>query len=145
MTEKQKRQRAKKIRSKTLKLREQLWPNLDLDRLWDRTERHGFTTMPRTMPLILQIMDILAPKGQPVSLTYLSLWCRVFDESFLRLQNPNEIASEVGFSGQRALTTWNSRMKRSAPSGMRSKHSGMKLKPNETSFSNRRKRSSRST
>lgn len=111
MTEKQKRQRAKKMISRNLKLREQLWPDLIPEELWDRINRDGFTTMPRTMLQILHIMDGLAPKGQPVSLSYLSLWCRVFDESFIKIQNPLELASESGFSGQRALTTWNSRMK----------------------------------
>jgi hypothetical protein len=41
----------------------------------------------------------------------LSLWCRVFDESLVIIQNPTELAFEAGFSGQRALTTWTKRMK----------------------------------
>lgn len=110
MNEKQRKERGKKMTSKTLALRRQLWPELDLDTLWDRTERVGYTTIPRTMPHILRIMDILSPKGKPVSQTYLSLWCRVFDESMITIQNPSELAFESGFSGQRALTTWNARM-----------------------------------
>ena len=35
------------------------------------------------MPLILSMMDDLS-KGQPVSSTYLELWCRTFDESSSR-------------------------------------------------------------
>jgi hypothetical protein len=102
--------RASKIKSKNLALRKQLWPKLDSDLLWDRTQQKGFTTIPRPMPYILQIMDNLAPKGKPVSETYLSLWCRVFDESLVVIQNPSELAFESGFTGQRDVTTWASRM-----------------------------------
>ena len=45
------------ITTKQLKLRDQLWPGLDEARLWTRLKKDGFTTIPRTMPLILQIMD----------------------------------------------------------------------------------------
>lgn len=106
----QARVRASKIKSKNIALRKQLWPKLDFDLLWDRTQQKGFTTMPRPMPHILQIMDYLAPKGMPVSGAYLSLWCRVFDESMVTIQYPTEMAFESGFSGQRAVTTWTARM-----------------------------------
>lgn len=101
--------RLNKITKKQLKLREQLWPGLDEDRLWTRTEKDGFTTIPRTMPLILQIMDDLS-KGKPVSSTYLELWCRAYDECFVTLTKPTELAFHSGFTGQRALATWRSRM-----------------------------------
>lgn len=39
------------------------------------------------MLLSLSIMDDLS-KGQPVSSTYLELWCRTFDESFVTLSKP---------------------------------------------------------
>lgn len=110
MNIKQSRVRASKIKSKNLALRKQLWPKLDSDLLWDRTQQKGFTTILRPMPYILQIMDQLAPKGKPVSVTYLSLWCRIFDESLVVIQNPSELAFESGFTGQRAVTTWASRM-----------------------------------
>ncbi len=63
------------------------------------------------MPQILQIMDHLAGKGKPVSQAYLSLWCRVFDASFIEIKNEREVASEGGFSGERQVTTWHTRMK----------------------------------
>jgi hypothetical protein len=61
------------------------------------------------MPLMLGIMDDLA-KGQPVSGTYLELWCRTFDESFVTLSKPREIAFHSGFTGQRAERTWRGRL-----------------------------------
>jgi hypothetical protein len=111
MNSKQKKARAKKIFSKNIELREQLWPNITSDSLWNRKQNVGFTTIPRPMPYILQIMDELAAKGKPVSNVYLSLWCRVFDESLVVIQNERDMAFEAGFTGQRAVTTWHSRMK----------------------------------
>lgn len=111
MNTRQKRVRASKMLSRNLELRQQLWPNLNPLSLWNRTQKDGYTTMPRPMPRIIQIMDELAPKGMPVSATYLSLWFRVFDESMIDIKNEKEMAAEAGFTGQRAVTTWHSRMK----------------------------------
>lgn len=68
--------------------------------------------MPRTMPLIGRILNVLSDKGFPLSDTYLTLWCWVFDEAFLEIRNPREFAFESGFGGPRAEATWNGRMKR---------------------------------
>jgi len=110
MNVKQANSRSKRIGQKMLVMREQLWPNANDFNLWNRKKRKGFTTMPRNMPLILQIMDSLS-NGKPVSSTYLSLWCRVFDESMVTITNPMEVAFEVGFRSQRAVNTWAGRMK----------------------------------
>lgn len=101
--------RGKRISEKTLMLRNQMWPEVKEDDLWVRTKKKGFTTIPRLMPLIMQIMDGLV-EGKPVSRVYLSLWCRVFDESMVTIPNPNEMALEAGFSGSRAESNWASRV-----------------------------------
>ena len=49
-------------------------------------------------------------KGQPVSSTYLELWCRTFDENFVVLSKPREMAFHAGFDGQRAERTWRGRL-----------------------------------
>jgi len=100
----------KKIAQRQLELRARLWPELNNEFLWHRLKHHGFTTIPRTMPLMLSIMDDLSD-GQPVSSTYLELWCRAFDESFVTLSKPREMAFHAGFTGQRSERTWRSRMK----------------------------------
>jgi len=110
VTLKQTKKRASKMSKRTLDLRSQLWPELDESQLWKRTTAKGFTTIPRTMPHILDIMDDLAGKGTPVSKVYLSLWCRVFDEGMLEIKSYDDLAFEAGFSGQRAITTWKQRM-----------------------------------
>ena len=99
----------KRIAKRQLELRDRLWPDLPQERLWTRHTRDGFTTLPKAMPLILSIMDDLA-NGQPVSMTYLELWCRTFDENFVTLSKPREIAFHSGFHGQRAERTWRARL-----------------------------------
>jgi hypothetical protein len=100
----------KKIAKRQLELRNRLWPDIPQDWLWSRHTHDGFTTLPKAMPLMMSIMDDLA-KGQPVSSTYLELWCRTFDENFVTLSKPREIAFHSGFFGQRAERTWRARLK----------------------------------
>jgi hypothetical protein len=92
-----------------LELRKNLWSEATDEWLWSRHTHDGFTSLPKGMPLILSIMDDLS-KGQPVSSTYLELWCRTFDESFVTLSKPREMAFHAGFDGQRAERTWRSRL-----------------------------------
>jgi hypothetical protein len=94
------------------KLRMQLWPDVPESSLWLRSQRTGFTTIPRTMALIGQLLDQASGKGSPVLSTYLTLWCWVFDEGIVEIRNQREFAYESGFSGSRAEGTWKGRMKR---------------------------------
>ena len=98
-----------RIGIRQLELRQQLWPQVGEAELWLRNIRNGFTTVPRTFPLIFQIMDSLS-KGKPVSPAYFDLWCRAFDECFVVLNKPKEIAFNAGFTGQRAEQTWQTRI-----------------------------------
>jgi len=100
----------KKIAQRQLELRGKLWPHITPGHLWRRKEHDGFYTIPRTMPLMLSIMDDLAG-GKPVSTTYLELWARAFDECFVSLSKSREMAFHAGFTGQRAERTWRERIK----------------------------------
>jgi hypothetical protein len=100
----------KAIVKKQLDQREALWPSAERY-LWDRNAYKGFTTIPKTMPLVLQIMDELS-KGKRLSETYLGLWCATWDNSFVTISKPQEMAHAAGFRGQRAEYTWADRMKR---------------------------------
>lgn len=95
-----------------LDVRKALWPSVTDEVLWLRKKNDGFTTVPRTMPLINKIIDKLSGKGFPVSSTYFTLWCHVFDEAYIEIRNPKEFAFESGFGGSRAETTWLTRMRR---------------------------------
>jgi hypothetical protein len=100
----------KAIVQKQLDQREALWPDAK-PHLWHRTVHKGFATIPKTMPLVLQIMDELS-KGKRLSETYLGLWCSTWDNSFVTISKPQEMAHAAGFGGQRAEYTWADRMKR---------------------------------
>jgi len=105
----------KKVRSADAKraaLRETFWPGLTEDKLWIRTKRTGFTTIPRTLNLVGRVMDQLSGKGFPLFSTYFTLWCRVFDEAFVEIRNDREVAFESGFSGTRGSVTWRTRMRK---------------------------------
>ncbi len=91
--------------------RTRMWPEISDDSLWLRQKSVGFTTIPRTLPIINKILDKRAGKGFPVAATYLALWCRVFDEGFVEIRNQRDLALESGFSGPRAEATWKSRMR----------------------------------
>jgi hypothetical protein len=101
---------SKAAAKRKLELREKLWPGVTSEHLWDRNNRDGFATIPRTLPLMLTIMNDLAEKGQPVGAVYLELWSRLRDEGFLSLNTPQEMAFASGFTGQRALYTWRDRV-----------------------------------
>jgi len=79
--------------------------------IWHRKTNDGFTTLPRTLPIAMQAIDVLS-KGQPAGHTLFSLWARSPDHSLIIIENPNTFASEAGFSGERAVDTWRRRMKK---------------------------------
>src|SRR2546426_9375277 len=108
MSDKQKQARAARIKERTLAIRNELWPNVHENHLWNRKKEFGWITIPRTLPLIGRILDQLS-NGKPLSETYFSLWCRVFDEGVVEISKPRECAFEVGFTGERQESTWISR------------------------------------
>ncbi len=61
----------------------------------------GFVIIPRTLPLIIQILDYLT-KNTPVGSTYLDLWSRVYDEGYVKLDKPAEQLAS-GFSTESAV------------------------------------------
>ncbi|MCP5767825.1 hypothetical protein NL347_26725, partial [Klebsiella pneumoniae] len=84
MSERAKRSGRRSLSKRREELLEELWgEELDDLNIWNRAEHKGFTTVPRTLNYINRIIDHLAGTGSPVSQTYLSLWCRVFDEGFV--------------------------------------------------------------
>ena len=97
------------IAKKQLAQRELLWPGAE-PWLWNRKANKGFATIPKTMPIVLQIMDDLS-NGKPVSSTYLGLWCDTWDNSMVNITKAQEMAHAAGFTGQRAAYTWSGRMK----------------------------------
>lgn len=104
---------AKRVREQRAKL----WPEVDFYKyLWHRKRNDGFVTIPRTMPLIISIIDDLT-KGGPAGMTYFELWCRSFDEMYVSLSKSKELAFGSGFIGQRAERTWAEKIRKLAELG----------------------------
>lgn len=108
---------SKQNREKRLTMRERAelqvvthFPNVGEQWLWSRKRSDGFTTLPRTMPIVMQAIDSLT-KGEAAGHTYYCLWCRAPDHAFLPIESPATFAAEAGFSGERAVDTWRRRMK----------------------------------
>jgi hypothetical protein len=101
--------RTSKAQEKAAAFRNAYWPKVEDEQLWHRKRCDGYGTQPRTMPIVMNIIDSLS-KNQPAGRVYLGLWARAFDESLLVIENPASLAAESGFTGERAVTTWRQRM-----------------------------------
>lgn len=88
-----------------------LFPNFHTAWVWRRKTNDGFTTLPRTLPIVMQAIDAES-KGQPAGHTLFCLWARSPDHPLLTIENQSTFAAEAGFSGARAVDTWRKRMKR---------------------------------
>jgi len=102
----------KTIAQKQADLQQNIFGVINPNDIWHRKRSDGFTTIPRTMPLLGAIMDGLSGKGKPLSTTYLELWCRSNDDGFLTLSKPIDTAFASGFSGQRGVATWKERIRK---------------------------------
>lgn len=107
---KQTKARASKMEERALAMRTELWPGVPEEYFWDRKKEGGFTTMPRTMTYLMNIIDTLT-KGQPAGLTYLTIWCRLYLPGIVALASEKQMAFEAGFTGERAVDTWRKRMR----------------------------------
>lgn len=111
MNVKQKAKRKSKTQLAMLKMRHELFPGVTDDQLWIRTVNDGFTTIPRTMPHFMDLINDMSKsvgtnKSAPAGRAYLVLWCRVFDDGILRIDNDVIAAGEAGYSGERSVGTW---------------------------------------
>lgn len=111
----QKKKRKSKAHVNSMKMRAELWPELDASLLWDRNLNDGYSTIPRTLSIITNIIDDLSKKitgkSVPAGKTYFGLWCRVWDENMLTIENETIYAIEAGYTGERNVTTWRAHMK----------------------------------
>jgi hypothetical protein len=88
-----------------------LFPNFPSAFIWHRKTNDGFTTVPRTLPIVMQAIDMQS-KGQPAGHTLFCLWTRSPDNPCLVIENTATFAAEAGFLGERAVDTWRKRMKK---------------------------------
>ena len=104
-----------------------LFPEQDGKRYWDvkdRAKTKGYTSMPRTIPLIGAMADLMAGKGKPVTSTYLELWCRCNEQGFVNVSKHSDVSFASGFSGERGISTWKQRLRKLEALGFISVQSG---------------------
>jgi hypothetical protein len=108
-TEKKSANKNRKAKRNALEIRNELWPDLEEGKTWDRLKNNGFITIPRTMPHLINIINDLsktvAAKSAPAGKTYFALWCRSFDEAIVKVENEQLLASEAGYIGERSVST----------------------------------------
>lgn len=91
-------------------LRDQLWPDAG-NKLWHRTSEDGYSTIPRTLPLVMTLIDDLKGKGRDISRVYLDLWCRQMDDSFVEVTDEEAFAYSSGYSTPgRNIRSWRERI-----------------------------------
>jgi len=109
-TQKQSRRRRLNMTERAEEQMKIQFPDYPEDLLWKRSRNHGFSTIPRTLPLAMQAIDAQS-KGQPAGHVLLCLWIRAPDHPLLTIDAPNAFATEAGFEGERAVDTWRRRMR----------------------------------
>ena len=101
--------RESKIDKKLRKFREEFWPEVPAERLWDRKVHKGFSTIPRTLSLLIVIINHLT-SGSPCGTVYLELWCRIRELPVVEFESATEHAFHSGYAGQRSVQTWRSKL-----------------------------------
>src|SRR2546426_10405180 len=77
-----------------------------------RSTRSSWFRAPRTFRLLLTLLKSKALSGrQDPSSAYLALWARHLDSGIVEITNERELAYEAGYTGNRALRTWQERMR----------------------------------
>lgn len=111
LTDKQNTARKNGMAERAAEQLKEYFPDVPTGHLWLRQKNKGFSTIPRTLPIAMEVIDNLS-KGQPAGHAYFALWCRAPDSPLVVVQNPIVFAAEAGFSGERTVDTWRRRMKR---------------------------------
>lgn len=111
LNKKQTKERLTKAQKTALTMRKQLWPTVTEAMLWIRTKHDGYTTIPRTMPMFMELISDVSKrvtngKSAPAGKAYLVLWCHVFDECIVTIEAEGPFAMEAGYLGERNVTTW---------------------------------------
>jgi hypothetical protein len=98
----------KKAPERRRELRDQMWPGAE-KLVWTRHTDDGYSTVPRTVPLVMTLIDLLESKVD-ASRVYAELWSRVHDEGFIEMVDEAEHAYAAGYVTQRGQRSWRERM-----------------------------------
>jgi hypothetical protein len=90
-------------------LRDQLWPDA-ASLVWNRKKEKGFCTVPRTLALVMCLLDQLQKK-KDASPVYLDLWCRAFDDYLIEVTDEPAFGYSAGYMTGRGVRTWRERVR----------------------------------
>ena len=96
---------------KRRELRDEIWPDAEAV-VWNRKTDKGWCTIPRTLPLLMTLINYISPKERgDASRVYHELWCHAFEEGFVSIVDEEAHAFASGFiNGSRSLRSWRERM-----------------------------------
>lgn len=106
---KQTKARSMKMAEKAAAVMDVQFPGFPQEWLWVRKVNHGYSTIPRTLPIAMQALNEV--KGHPAGHTLICLWARAPDHPLVIIENQATFAGEAGFTGARMVDTWRRRMK----------------------------------
>ncbi|WP_116827504.1 hypothetical protein [Pseudomonas syringae] len=109
MNVKQSKARSMKMAEKAAAVMDVQFPNFPEAWLWIRKVNHGYSTIPRTLPIAMQALNEI--KGHPAGHTLMCLWARAPDHPLVVIESQATFAGEAGFTGARMVDTWRRRMK----------------------------------
>ena len=100
-----------KLESRYEEVREKTF-QVPKSRVWDRQKEDGFSTVPRTLSLIMVLLRELSEKKHDPSQVYCELWCRVFDRTgMVESTNEEDIAYASGYTTpSRSVRSWRERI-----------------------------------
>lgn len=82
----------------------------DSEAYWDRKKEKGFCTIPRTLSLVMTLLNLLSKK-QDLSRVYFELWCNSFDEGIVEITDEETHAYAAGYvSSSRNIRSWRERI-----------------------------------
>ena len=101
----------KKASERRREMRDNLWPGAEKT-VWSRKTDDGYSTVPRTLPLIMTLINELSPKSTgDASRAYFELWSRSYDEAYIEIVDEADHAYAAGFLRSRAVRSWRERMR----------------------------------
>ena len=113
----QAQKKGEKAKQTNIDLRKVHWADLKDEDIWllsNEHKRFGFAQVPRTLSLVINIINEIAKKKNgkavPAGKTYFALWLHHYGEGLVRIASEAQIAYEAGYGGQRNVSTFRQHM-----------------------------------
>jgi hypothetical protein len=114
---KQAQKKGEKAKQTNIDLRKVHWADVKDEDIWllsNEHKRFGFAQVPRTLSLVINIINDIAKKKYgkaiPAGKTYFALWLHHYGEGLVRIASEAQIAYEAGYGGQRNVSTFRQHM-----------------------------------